>query len=224
MRRVISPFILSAIATNIYAQSLQTPRSPSTPSGEVALLAGLIQPTMLQGGNVEVDFYTRKMVFNYSHGFSLDLDSKHGTTVGDAKSQGLALHLPYSTGFGVGYRVKRYFDVRLEPKIHRFQVYYDGSDRRNAANEVADYRTVTIGLGAYFRWKPFEKKHNALKGIFTSTSIRYWQNVWSSLDGNQVTYMNRTTDQPETHQAANIGIANTPFLFNIGLGYSIILD
>lgn len=218
MRLVALIFILSAMATMTYSQTLKTRESQSK---ELVLLAGLLQPTMLQGGNIEVDFYTKKMVFNYSHGFSLDLDNKHGTTVGDAKSQKLALHLPYSTGFGMGYRVTRFFDVRLEPKLHRFQVYYDGSERSQSTNEIADYRTVTMGIGAYFRWKPFEKQHNVLKGIFTSTSVRYWQNVWSSLEGDQITYMNRSTDRLETHKAANIGIANTPFLFNIAVGYSI---
>lgn len=221
MRLVALIFILSAMATMTYSQTLKTRESQSK---ELVLLAGLLQPTMLQGGNIEVDFYTKKMVFNYSHGFSLDLDNKHGTTVGDAKSQNLALHLPYSTGFGIGYRVTRFFDVRLEPKLHRFEVYYDGSERSQSTNEIADYRTVTMGIGAYFRWKPFEKQHNVLKGIFTSTSVRYWQNVWSSLEGDQITYMNRSTDRLETHKAANIGIANTPFLFNIAVGYSIPLN
>ncbi|REA55509.1 hypothetical protein DSL64_27985 [Dyadobacter luteus] len=73
----------------------------------------------------------------------------------------------------------------------------------------------------YITWKPFEKNPNILKGVFTSTSIRYWQNVWSSLDKNQLTYLNRKTGHIQTHQAANIGIANTPFLFNIAVGYSI---
>ncbi|MEN8839331.1 MAG: hypothetical protein ABF238_02355, partial [Flavobacteriales bacterium] len=48
---------------------------------ELVLLAGTIQPFLLQGGNVELDFYTKKMMFNYSHGFSLDMNSELGTTV-----------------------------------------------------------------------------------------------------------------------------------------------
>lgn len=211
--------LLSALTTIAYSQS-HDQNHGSRPK-ELVILAGLLQPAMLQGGNVEIDFYTKKMVFNYSHGFSLDLDSKHGTTVGAAKSQGLALHLPYSTGFGVGYRLSKFIDIRLEPKTHRFQIYYDGTDRHDAGNKVTDYRTITVGLGSYFRWKPFDKKQNALKGMFTSTSIRYWQNVWSSLENNQLTYMNRATNQIQTHKAANIGIANSPFLFNIAIGYSI---
>jgi len=188
---------------------------------ELVFLAGTIQPFLLQGGNVEVDFYSPKTVFNYSHGFSLDLESKTNTTVGKAKDQSLAFHIPYSTGFGIGYRLNKYFDVRFEPKLHKFEAYYDGTDRTVEANKITDYSTITLGLGAYFRWKPFEHQDNFLKGIFTSTSIRYWQNVYSSLDDGEISYNNRVTEQTEVHETANIGIANTPFLFNVGLGYSI---
>lgn len=207
--------LLFTSLTNIMAQEQETKKY------EIVFLAGMIQPFLLQGGNVEVDFYLPKMVFNYSHGFSLELESATGTTVGAAKDQSLAFHIPYSTGFGVGYRLNKYFDIRIEPKMHQFDVYYDGTDRTLAENQITDYRTVTLGLGAYFRWKPFEKQDNALKGIFTSTSIRYWHNVYSSLEGGEITYFNRETDQLEIHETANIGIANTPWLFNIGVGYSL---
>lgn len=188
---------------------------------ELVLLAGTIQPFLLQGGNVEADFYLPKMVFNYSHGFSLEMENATGTTVGEAKRQSVAYHIPYSTGFGIGYRLSKYFDVRFEPKLHRFEAYYDGTDRKVSENRISSYTTATLGIGAYFRWKPFEKQANFLKGIFTSTSIRYWQNVWTSLDNNKTEYANRVTNTTEVLKASNIGIANTPFLFNIALGYSI---
>jgi len=188
---------------------------------ELVFLVGTIQPFLLNGGNVELDFYTPKMVFNYSHGFSLNLESETNTTVGDVKDQGLAIHLPYSTGFGVGYRLNKYFDIRFEPKFHKFEVYYDGTDRTVAKNQITDYTTATLGIGAYFRWKPFEKQNNILKGIFTSTSIRYWQNVYSSLENGEISYSNQVTQQQEIHETTNIGIANTPWLFNIAIGYSI---
>ena len=82
-------------------------------------------------------------------------------------------------------------------------------------------KSATLGIGAYFRWKPFEKKNNILKSIFTSTSIRYWQNVYSSLENGEISYSNRITQQQEVHETAKIGIANTPWLFNIAIGYSI---
>ena len=189
---------------------------------ELAFLVGTIQPFLLDGGNVEVDFYTPKLVFNYSHGFSLDITGENNTTVGDIEDQGLAIHFPYSTGFGVGYRLYKYVDVRLESKFHRFEVYYDGTDRTVVENQVVEYTTATLGVGTYFRWKPFEKKANILKGIFTSTSIRFWPKIYSSLDDGEISYFNVVTDQQEIHETANIGIANTPLIFNISIGYSIV--
>ncbi|MGH1337423.1 MAG: hypothetical protein ACRBFS_14970 [Aureispira sp.] len=216
-------FLRLAILITLFFKVQSTVWAQSTPEKkyELVFLAGTIQPILLQGWNVEVDFYTPKMVFNYSHGFSLELESKTGTTVGAAKEQHLAFHLPYSTGFGIGYRLHKYFDVRFEPKLHRFEVYYDGTNRRLQENQVTNYSTVTLGVGVYFRWKPFEKQDNFLRGIFTSTSLRYWQNVYSSLEGGEVSYENKVTGENATHKTANIGMANTPFLFNIGIGYSI---
>lgn len=189
---------------------------------ELIFLAGTIQPFLLQGGNFEVDFYTSKMVFNYSHGFSLNMNSGNGTAIGDLSEQELALYLPYSTGFGIGYRLNKYFDVRIESKAHKFNVYYDGTDRTSSLNQIVSYKTYTIGLGAYFRWKPFEKKENLLKGVFTSTSLRYWPKVKTTLEDDKISYFNRNTLKEETHEAANIGMANSPFIVNFALGYSIL--
>jgi hypothetical protein len=49
--------------------------------------------------------------------------------------------------------------------------------------------------------------------------VRYWPNVASTLDDDEVAYMNQTTGATETHQAANIGIANTPIIVNLSVGY-----
>lgn len=219
MKQAIFAITLLIVATVCNAQTAEVNLNKSK---EIVLLAGTIQPLLLQGGNIEVDFYLPRIVFNYSHGFSLDMENSTGTTVGEAKRQSVAYHLPYSTGFGVGYRLNKYFDVRLEPKMHKFEAYYDGTERSESANQIIDYRTVTLGVGVYFRWKPFEKQDNFLKGIFTSTSARYWPNIWSSLNGNEYQYYNSVTKQNEVMKAANIGIANTPFLFNVALGYSIV--
>ena len=103
-------------------------------SNRVSVLAGLIQPLVLKGGNIEVTYFTKRMSFDYSHGFLLSLSG--ATMVGDAKDQKLAYHLPYSTGFGIGYRFTSFFDVRVEPKIHSWEVYYDGETQRFVDNGV----------------------------------------------------------------------------------------
>ena len=190
---------------------------------ELVFLAGTIQPFLLQGGNFEIDLYTSKMVFNYSHGFSLNMNSENGTAVGDLAIQKLAVFLPYSTGFGIGYRLNKYFDVRLESKAHQFNVYYDGFDKKDIQNQLVSYKAYTLGVGTYFRWKPFENNTNFLKGVFTSTSLRFWPKVHTTLKNNKMNYYNRETLKMEEHVASNIGMANTPFIINFAIGYSIFL-
>ena len=40
----------------------------------LTLSAGLIQPLLLRGGNVELDLFYRRLVIGYSHGFLLKLE------------------------------------------------------------------------------------------------------------------------------------------------------
>lgn len=186
-------------------------------SNRVSVLAGLIQPMVLKGGNVEVTYFTKRMSFDYSHGFLLNMSG--ATVVGDAKDQKLAYHLPYSTGFGIGYRFTSFFDIRVEPKMHSWEVYYDG-ETQNQNNLIKSYKTYSVGLGAYYRYMPFHKKDNWLQGITTSTSARWWPNVGSSLRDDKFTYHNKFSNKDETLKASNIGIAGSQFLFNISIGYT----
>ncbi len=215
LRRLTICLILVAIAATSYSQSKTKEKH------ELVFLVGTIQPFLLDGLNFEVDYYTPKMVFNYSHGYSLELTEELGTTVGELKNQNLAIHIPISTGFGIGYRLNKYFDIRIEPKYHEFEVYYDNTNRNLSTNQITDYSTITLGLGTYFRWKPFEKQDNLLKGIFTSTSIRFWPQIFSSLKDHKIQYYNTVNKKNEIHETSNIGIANTPIIFNISIGYAI---
>ncbi len=182
---------------------------------ELSLLAGVIQPVVLRGGNVEVDVHWKRLVVGYSHGFLLHLDG--ATVVGDAADQGLSYKLPFSTGLGIGVRLTDFFDVRAEFKAHRFNVHYD-----DAANEkLFGYTTYTVGVGAYLRWRPLRSARDWTRGIITSSSLRFWPNVASTLDNGERVYDNRITDKRERHEAANIGIANTPVIVNISVGYML---
>jgi hypothetical protein len=186
-------------------------------SNRISVLAGLIQPSVLQGGNIELTYFSKRMSFDYSHGFLLNMSGS--TLIGDAKEQNLAYHLPYSTGFGIGYRLTSFFDVRVEPKIHSWEVYYDG-EKQNQTTLIKSYKTYSVGLGAYYRYMPFHKKDNWLQGITTSTSLRWWPNVGSSLTGDKFTYYNKFSNKAETLAASNIGIAGTQFVFNVSVGYT----
>ncbi|BDS13873.1 hypothetical protein [Aureispira anguillae] len=189
-----------------------------TLENHVHLLFGLTQPILVEGFNIEGNLFWKRLAVDYSHGISLDLK---GDVVSNAmKEQHLAAHIPFSTGFGVGYRFNDWLNLRLEPKWHRFQIYYNGTDWENG-NLVTDYTTFSLGLGMYINWRPFRKMNNFLKGIMLAPSIRFWPTIASSLPSNQVEYFNRVTNQVETHHRQEIGIANTPLIVNISIGYSL---
>jgi hypothetical protein len=167
-------------------------------------------------GNVEINYTTKKMMFEYSHGFSLDPSSSGGY-----KNQKLSLHLPYSTGIGIGYRINSNLDIRFESKLHSWEVYYMDEEQK-AENKIKEYKTYTLGVGIYYRYFPFKNNNsNLLQGITTSTSLRWWQNVGSTLDNNEFSYTNKFSNKMETLKAANIGIGNTPLIFNVAIGYTL---
>ncbi len=166
--------ILIFSITNTFAQSKTN--KDLLYSNKISLLFGTLQPTVLKGFNVEINYATKRLIFDYSHGVSLD-----PPTAGDFKSQKVSLHLPYSTGFGIGYRFSSFFDVRFEPKLHSWEVYNEG-ETQSSSTKIKDFKTITLGIGAYYRYMPFKKSNNkALQGITTSTSFRYWQNVGTTL-------------------------------------------
>ena len=214
MKNLILVIVFSTVATlNSFAQNGGKPTLLYT--NKFSVLFGLLQPTVAKGFNMEVNYTTKRMIFDYSHGVSLD-----PPVVGDYKTQNIALHIPYTTGFGIGYRFNSFFDVRFEPKLHSFEIYQTGAEQTDA-NKITSFKTTTLGFGAYYRYFPFKNSENKfLQGITTSTSLRYWQNVGTTLSKDEFTYVNKTTSKMETLKAPNIGIANTPIIFNIAVGYT----
>jgi hypothetical protein len=184
-------------------------------SNKVSLLFGLLQPVVASGFNIEVNYTTKRMIFDYSHGISLNPPA-----AGDFKTQNIELHIPTTTGFGIGYRLTSFLDVRFEPKLHSWEVYRKDDDQ-NEANQITKFNTFTLGIGIYYRYMPFKNIDNKfLQGITTSTSLRYWGNVGSTLRNDEFTYSNKLSGKTETLKAPNIGIANSPIIFNIAVGYT----
>jgi hypothetical protein len=184
-------------------------------SNKFSILAGLIQPIVLKGGNVEITYTTKRLIFDYSHGFNLNV-----APLGDIKTQKLTLAIPYSTGFGIGYRINSFLDIRVEPKLHSWDIFYE-NDAQTADNKIHNYKTFTLGLGVYYRYFPFRNsKSKILQGITTATSVRWWPNIGSTLSNDEFIYQNSYTGKQETIKANNIGIVNTPFIFNISIGYT----
>jgi hypothetical protein len=207
---------IAVILISIYQSFGQAEQKPELLySNKFSVLFGTLQPTALKGFNIELNYTSKRMIFDYSHGVSLD-----PPTVGDFKAQKLALHLPYSTGFGIGYRFTSFFDLRFEPKLHSWEVYHE-NEVQNAGSKIVDFKTFTLGIGAYYRYMPFRNNDSkVLQGITTSASLRYWQNVGTTLSEDAFSFASKVSNQTETLQAPNIGIANSPVIVNIAIGYT----
>lgn len=197
--------------------SLTIAQSKKDLDTRINILFGLTQPIVAKGFNIEGNFLFKRFAFDYSHGASLDFSG--GSLPTEVKDQGLVIHVPYTTGFGVGYRFAEWISVRVEPKWHRWELYYNGEDQ-STANRVIGYNTFSLGLGAYVNWRPFKNRDNALKGIMIAPSLRYWPTVSSTLDNNEFVYTNKITGREEVHERMQPGIANTPIVFNVSVGYS----
>jgi hypothetical protein len=214
MKKLVAIIVFSTLFLSI-AQAQNTAKEPFLYSNKVSVLFGLLQPTVAKGFNIEVNYFTKRMAFDYSHGISLD-----PPVVGDYLDQKLALHIPFTTGFGIGYRFNSFLDLRFEPKLHHFQLF-NKDDAQTDANKIADFKTITFGLGLYYRYFPFKNSDNKfLQGITTSTSLRYWQNFGTTLRNDEINYVNKGSKKMETLKAPNIGIANSPIIFNIAVGYT----
>jgi len=217
---VLALLVLFATSRPTVAEAQSSDPWPDFERARVALLAGLIQPLLLQGGNVEMDLYYGRLVVGYSHGFLLQLNGD--TVTGEAAQQGLEFTIPFSTGLSVGYRFLEWLDVRVESKIHRFDVRDAASGR-----DLFSYTTFTFGFGAYAQYRPFYDFDVSgdfddwLHGFMLVGSVRFWPTVWTELPRDQREFDSPTTGRLESHQAAEIGIANTPIIVNLAVGYSV---
>ena len=195
----------------------QEKASESFSETRVNLLFGTNQ-LLLNGFNIEGNLFYKRFVLDYSHGVSLNMDNAFLDEVNQA--QNLDVHIPWTTGFGVGYRFNYWLNLRAEPKWHKFELYYAG-EAQAPDNLIRSYTTFSMGLGAYANLLPFKNQDNLLKGIMVVPSIRWWPRVSSSLEDDQFTYFNSSLDQNMTHEALEVGFSNTPLVLNISLGYSI---
>lgn len=184
---------------------------------QFSVVFGVNQPIVTKGFNVEVNYWMKKFVIDYSHGIGLEFT---GNLISkEAKSQQLNFNIKHSLGVGFGYRITKSLNLRLEPKVHTWEVYYK-DNFKSSEGKIATYKTYTLGLGAYYRWLPFEKKQSFVKGITIAPSVRWWPNIASSLNNNKLTYFNERTGKNELHKANNIGFSNTPFFLNVSVGYT----
>lgn len=185
---------------------------------KAAVVFGLTQPIFVSGFNIEGVYIHKRLIFDYSHGASLKF---RGPALTEALSeQQLEVHAPFTTGFGVGYRFTQWLNLRMEPKWHRFDYYYEG-EARTAANRIASNNTFSLGLGLYGFFQPFSQQTNALKGITIAPSVRFWPTVLSDVDAAGISYQNKFTGNSETLRTLDPGFGFTPWIFNISIGYTL---
>ena len=86
----------------------------------VNLLFGTNQ-LLLGGFNIEGNLFYKRLVFDYSHGVSLNIDNEFLDDTN--QNYGIDVHMPWTTGFGIGYRLNNWLNIRAEPKWHKFELY-----------------------------------------------------------------------------------------------------
>ncbi len=188
-----------------------------TDDRKVNVVFGLTQPIFAKGFNIEGNYIHDQFIFDYSHGVSLDLSG--ATTTEALRNQGVAVHMPYTTGFGIGYRLAEWINVRVEPKWHRFELYYEGEEQVTS-NEITSYNTVSLGIGLYGHYQPFRNSESFLRGLMIAPSVRFWPTISSTLEGDRFTYVNKNTGKNEELTTLDPGNGFTPFIINVSVGYS----
>jgi hypothetical protein len=179
-------------------------------SNKFSVQTGLLQDLLLDGQNIVISYTTNRWVFDWSHGNSLDFSAgKHFKNNESYNVQKLDVHVPWTTGPSIGYRLTPYFNIRGEFKAHHNEVRYQGSK-----SNLASYNTYTIGVGAFYEWYPFKKSNSWMKGILIEPVIRFWPNVGTSLSGD-FAYLNNETGKVERLEAYKLG-----WLGNINVGYT----
>lgn len=191
MRRL--PFLIVLLtAAPLAAQS--DPASASSSEG-ITVAAGLNQPLLFGGVNASVTVRRGRWVADYSHGAALDLNAAGGFALTQAEAdQTLDVDVPWTTGFGVGYRLTDRLDVRAEGKAHRFEVTPPGG-------ETIRYTAFSVGPGVYYRIPVW-------RGLEIEPSVRYWPTVASTLSGADAAFT-APDERAQTHDAHSFnGFAN----------------
>jgi hypothetical protein len=166
--------------------------------GQLGVHFGLSQPLLLGGFNVAADLHWKRWVLEYSHGMNLDYNRIESVKLTSAeRSAGLDLDSPWTTGFGVGFRVVDELYPMLEGKAHRYTASQGGETQR--------YTTVSVGPAIAHRLFVYD-------GFFVNSYLRYWPNVWSSQ--NKVDFASGLS-----HDPLDLG-----FFANISIGYAIDLS
>lgn len=194
---VVTAFLISTTVNS------QIKNSEVNANRKLSILSGLIQPIAFRGVNIAVTYFTPKWTYEYSHGMFL-----HYPRI-VRKDKGLkSLYSQYSTGPGIGYRIKNNLDIRFEVKVHRYDAGLNNT-------QTITYTNLDAGFGIYSRKYIFRNKKRGWKPFFLEHSVRYWQNLYSTLDNKKFAYIDNA-GKDRVHKPHNIG-----FFYNLSVGYTL---
>ena len=203
----VSVWLLAAALTApARAEAPAKPSSAANPNPgleqKFSVMAGLSQWLLLRGGNLAVEFKTGRFAFEVSHGQGLDLNQLGGFALSSAeRDDDTRVRVPWTTGFGVGYRITENLHLLVEFKAHHYEV------RASQGASVVNYTTFSIGPGVFY--SIYLSKH-----LFLQPNLRFWPNVASTLENGRTT-LERCDGTSYEHQAHDFG-----FFGNVSLGYS----
>jgi hypothetical protein len=157
---------------------------------QVGVNFGLLQ--LAEGGfNVAGELRYRRLWLEYSHGMDLTMNDLGGIGLSSAeRSQNLHVFVPYTTGVGVGFTILDELWLGVEFKSHRYEVNAPGGP-------TSSYQTYSVGPVIGYKLYVY-------KGLFFNAYARYWPNVASTLDDNQIAL--RGTNGTVIHNAHDFGV------------------
>ncbi|MCA9541145.1 MAG: hypothetical protein KC620_19730, partial [Myxococcales bacterium] len=167
----------------------------SHPHGQIGVNFGLSQ-LLLGGFNVAVEGRWHRLVIEYSHGLHLDYGALGGFALtDDERAQDLGITSPWTTGGGLGFVLLDELYAGVELKGHRYAVQAPGGEA---------FAYTTMSVGPVLAWRFF-----IWRGLHANAYLRYWPNVWTSLDDNR-----HTLADGRTHAAKDLGL-----FANVSLGW-----
>jgi hypothetical protein len=187
------------IATAAHAQGLRVTQSERPFTNRIGIMAGLTQPILFGGGNLEVEYMTRNFVFAWSHGAGLNISQFEPSLTKAEADAKLKLRMPWTTGPSVGYRLTNRLHATLDVKLHSLRASLPGGN-------VTSYRVTTVGPAVTYI-QPIGRR------FFIAPMLRWWPTVNNTLTDDKVA-LRGANGASVTHQAFELG-----FVPNLKVGY-----
>jgi hypothetical protein len=200
--RSVAPLALLAcgVAAPAGAACAQAPADAVRPyTNTLTVLAGLSQPILFAGANVEAEYLTRRFVLGYSHGVRLDISRTASALAPADRAERLAVRTPWTTGPSAGVRLTNRLQATVDAKAHRADVRHPDGGR-------ARYTVFTLGPALSYTIPVY-------RGVVVQPMVRWWPTVGTTLDGDAARFARRD-GSAFTHRAMDLG-----FVPNVKVGW-----